>query len=186
MEFKTGNQTSTTRTSKSSSSSSSSEPPPAKMKARIPSSGGSDETTTMLKAPQRSSSRLLLTDLDEDILRAILVRTCASDHEALRQTCQRIRHTMDSFAFRKERCELGFAEVRCEILPPFEQYKLDEGYNEEDEEEDRPVLCEADSSFQDNYDELGFKGDYGNHYIEHFRVFVDGKQIQMKDRLRYR
>lgn len=128
-----------------------------------------------VSSSRQETTRTLLNILDDDALRAVLIRTCASDHDALRQTCKRLRNIVDSIAFRKERSELGFAEVRCEIVPPFEQYKMGLG-----DSDDEKSLHSDDTSFLEQYDELGYKGEYGDHTLEHLRVIVNGKEIKMK------
>jgi len=59
----------------------------------------------------RGSCRHALSTLDEDCLRAVLLWTRASDHPNLRLSCKRICCVLDSVVYRKERSDLGYAEV---------------------------------------------------------------------------
>lgn len=121
--------------------------------------------------------------LDDDILRAILLRTFASDHSNLRKSGRRIRNILDSYSFRKERGESGYAQVQVELLTPFEQYQ--EEYRREAEESDR-VLRRTDSDFQDEYDNLGRKGEENETVLTEtsFRILVD--EITIKENVNIR
>lgn len=120
--------------------------------------------------------------LNDDALRGILIRSCASDHTALRQTCKRFSSILNSFTFRQERANLGYCEVQeaLEIPSPLECYKSDY----EDEYDSCGNSCMSlssqDSTFQRNYDELGRIGEYGEHTFSHFKIIVDGKQVKME------
>ena len=116
----------------------------------------------------------LLNCLDDDALRAILVRTFASDHNPLRQTCKRICGILNSLAFRKERAELGYAEVRCGVPSPFEQYK-------EDQNDDEASIHSDDTEFQMKFNEkFGPIGDFGAMELNRFQVTVDEIPVEMK------
>lgn len=117
--------------------------------------------------------------LDDDSLRAVLLRTRASDHPSLRLSCKRIRRVLDSVEYRKERSELGCAEVTVELLSPFEQYRREEE-NYRDTTTEPPT--EYDKDFLENYDHLGYMGEYGDHNFgsSHIRVFVDDWALTQK------
>jgi hypothetical protein len=58
----------------------------------------------------------LLRILNEDSLRQVLLRTCASDHEALRHTCSELTRVLDSDPFRRERIHNEWAEVEVTLV----------------------------------------------------------------------
>mmetsp|Transcript_16484 Transcript_16484/g.41347 ORF Transcript_16484/g.41347 Transcript_16484/m.41347 type:complete len:620 (+) Transcript_16484:182-2041(+) len=109
--------------------------------------------------------------LDDDSLRAVLLRTRASDQRNLNLSCKRIRRVLNSTLYRKERSVLGWAEVKVELLDPFEQYKRASEFYEEDNPPSRDDKC-----FKEEYDLLGLVEEYGSHsFREHTNllVFVD-------------
>ena len=111
-----------------------------------------------------------LLELNNDALRAVLVRTCASDHLNLHLTCRQIHTVMNSPEFRQERCETGFAQVNVKILSPFEHYQEQMGIED---------TVETDFSFQERYDDFGYRDpDYGYQENE-ARIHVDGKLAGM-------
>eukprot|EP00588_Corethron_pennatum_P010559 CAMPEP_0194273108 /NCGR_PEP_ID=MMETSP0169-20130528/6516_1 /TAXON_ID=218684 /ORGANISM="Corethron pennatum, Strain L29A3" /LENGTH=772 /DNA_ID=CAMNT_0039015959 /DNA_START=106 /DNA_END=2424 /DNA_ORIENTATION=- len=137
--------------------------------------------------------------MNDDSLRAILLPTLASDHPNLRLSCRRICQILDSSIYRKERSEQGYAEVKVELLSPFEQYKRyresmnmplmnpsnerwlkdtdDESEEDEEEKEASKAPCSTDEEFVRDYDHLGNTTNYyGDRafYSNTFRVFVDG------------
>jgi len=120
-----------------------------------------------------------LLSLDNDSLRAVFLRTKASDHPSLRLSCRRICETIDSSIFRKERSEEEFSGVRIELLTPFEQYKEQyklfyEKYRSDDSK-DKVGPTSDDKYFKDNCNRLGYFFNYTiNQFKAHdFRVFVD-------------
>jgi hypothetical protein len=58
----------------------------------------------------------LLRILDEDSLRQVLLRACASDHEALRKTCLELSRVLDSDHFRRERIQNEWAEIEVTLV----------------------------------------------------------------------
>jgi hypothetical protein len=54
--------------------------------------------------------------LDEDSLRQVLLRTCASDHEALRKACPELSRVLDSDNFHRERIQNEWAEVEVALV----------------------------------------------------------------------
>ena len=117
--------------------------------------------------------------LDEDCFRAVLLRTRASDLPNLRLSCRRIRSVMNSELYRKERSDYGYAEIKVDMLSPFERYKMNRsdfyGKIDSDDEERKPP-SEEDKDFIKDFDRLGYVGEYGDHEwcSRDFRVFVDG------------
>jgi len=121
--------------------------------------------------------------LDDDSLRAVFVRTCASDHNSLRQTCKRFLKIINTFEFRLERSDLGYAEVQGVKFSPIKQYKIESDVDNNNIDDDSPIkpLCKQDTEFQTMYDKFGRIGDYGDHEMDYFEVFVDGKRIVLKE-----
>ena len=130
--------------------------------------------------------------LDDDSLRAILLRTQATDHPNLRLSCKRFDHILNSVDFRKERSYLGYAEVKVELLDSFDQYKR---YHKEmmndgvyGDERDRQPPSRLDDEFLKEFDQLGKKDEYGSHEFDaqDFRIFVDGVPLHKNRRSRER
>jgi len=90
-----------------------------------------------------------------------LLRTPASDHAKLRQTCSRIREIIDSPLFAQERSEDGFAEVSVSLVLP--QHDDDDNDNGDDD---------FDS---EQYNDLGYIGEYGETSSE-ATILVDGNK----------
>mmetsp|Transcript_4287 Transcript_4287/g.6154 ORF Transcript_4287/g.6154 Transcript_4287/m.6154 type:complete len:753 (+) Transcript_4287:174-2432(+) len=137
-----------------------------------------EETTTEGKrrklSEDQDASSSPYSLLNEDCLRVVLLWTRASDHPNLRLSCQRIRIVLNSEIYRKERSNHGYAEVKVELLSPYEQYKMDR--NEDCNKEEKGLPSEEDEEFMNKYDQLGRLGEYGDHdiYSRDFRVLVDG------------
>eukprot|EP00978_Attheya_sp_CCMP212_P010100 scaffold24250_cov61-Attheya_sp.AAC.1 len=117
--------------------------------------------------PSTMSQPLGLLDVlqDDDSLRSALLRTPASDHAKLRQTCSRIREIMDSPVFAQERSEHGFAEVSVSLVLPQDDVDL-----------------AGDDFDSEQYNDLGSIGEYGETSSE-ATIFVDGNKagtISMK------
>lgn len=114
--------------------------------------------------------------LDDDSLRAVLLRTNGSDHRNLNLCCKRIRHALNSTVYRKERSDLGWAEVKVELLDSFEQYKREQKEIRAEMGEEDPPPSRNDTEFREEYDRLGRVGECGSHSFREgsFRVFVDG------------
>jgi hypothetical protein len=93
----------------------------------------------------------LLTILDEDSLRQVLLRTCASDHFALQCTCRQLSSVLNSGPFRKERVESEWAEVKAALL-------------------------EVSRSDDDDSDSEIYGAPSGSVLQREFRVQVDGRQ----------
>lgn len=106
-------------------------------------------------------------ELNDDALRAVLVRTCASDHPNLRLTCSRVRDAIRTPAFHHERCETGFAEVDVTIMSPFELYQEQMGHDSE--------TSEADSRFKERFGEIGERHPHFGYQQNKARIHVDGK-----------
>jgi hypothetical protein len=109
-----------------------------------------------------------LVGLNDDVLRAVLVRSCGVDLANLCLTCHRFKTVVNSPLFRQERCELGAAEIAVKIPSPFELYQSSHG------EEDEPVSRE-DSNFQRNYDDFGLRDETYGYQKNEARIYVDGK-----------
>eukprot|EP00531_Pseudo-nitzschia_arenysensis_P014639 CAMPEP_0116155326 /NCGR_PEP_ID=MMETSP0329-20121206/22249_1 /TAXON_ID=697910 /ORGANISM="Pseudo-nitzschia arenysensis, Strain B593" /LENGTH=633 /DNA_ID=CAMNT_0003652355 /DNA_START=85 /DNA_END=1983 /DNA_ORIENTATION=- len=118
--------------------------------------------------------------LDDDSLRAVLLRTNGSDHRNLNLCCKRIRHALNSTVYRKERSDLGWAEVKVELLDSFEQYKREQKEIREEMDERGNAPSRNDTEFREEFDRLGRKGEYNDHSFhgDNLRVIVDGWPLQ--------
>jgi hypothetical protein len=119
--------------------------------------------------------------LDEDTLRAVLLRTGADDHPNLRSCCKKFNDVLNSSLFKKERSECGYAEVKVRLLSPEEQYTKWIRYMKESGR----AYDEVD--FQSDYDRLGRKDDFGSNYFfsKDIDVYVDGIPWHEKGGRRY-
>ena len=72
---------------------------------------------------ERNDAVTGLLSLDDDCLRAVLIRARASDHLNLKLSCRRICEILDSRAYAKERSDQGYAEVKVKLLSLAERYK---------------------------------------------------------------
>ena len=158
------------------------------IETRMKASASTNRTANMdsSTSPTTTALQMMENILDDDALRAILVRTNADDHETLRRTYKRFKDIMETSEFRRERGVLGYAQVTgVQLVDPFEQYKeyytgmSDDWNSEEKDEDDRLTFSEWDDRYLDEYDDLGRKGDYGEHDIK-LKIFVDHKEIQME------
>jgi hypothetical protein len=122
--------------------------------------------TTPPEAKKHKGSITLL-DLNDDALRAILLRTCASDHTSLRQTCRRIREVLDSPLFAQQRCEECFVEVSVVMHTPWEQYSQDRNGES---------VSSKDSCFVKNYDDLGYVEECYEYTTFSGRILADGRK----------
>lgn len=116
--------------------------------------------------PPRPTISTLLDN--EDAVLQLLLRTNASDHEALRNTCKIFRRILDSANFRRERMQSEWAEVEVELLPPSEHYKREfpnSGGNKEDRD------------WSTIYNDIGFCPDGTDQFpaviTNVFRILVD-------------
>ncbi len=82
----------------------------------MPSSSSSPLSTPLHSPSPLPPCPLLDLMHNDDALRAALLWTRTSDQVSLRLTCRRIREILDSPAFRLQRCQGGFAEVKA-VLP---------------------------------------------------------------------
>jgi len=108
-----------------------------------------------------------LLNLNNDALRAVLVRTCGSDHLNLCLTCSRIRDIIHSPEFRQERCETETAEISVKILSPFQLYQEQMGPSED--------TNETDDWFQERYNDFGGRDPNYGYQDNRARIYVDGK-----------
>ena len=99
--------------------------------------------------------------LDYDCLNVIFLRTKAADHPNLRLSCKRFNDILTSVDFRKKRSYLGYAEVKVELLDPFQQYEI---YHQQMMEYDydgdsaaREPPSREDGEFLTEFDHLGKK-----------------------------
>jgi hypothetical protein len=115
---------------------------------------------------------LEIVDHNQDVLLAILARTCASDHNNLRATCRTFSSMLDSSAFRKERALLELAETETRLWTK-EQYveECKGDYDEVDWEERKEEIKGA-------INELGVPDvDYDTSLKSfHAVIWVDGKK----------
>ena len=106
--------------------------------------------------------------LNDDVLRAVLVRSRGRDLANVCLTCHRFNTMVNSPMFRQERCEQGVAEVIVKIPSPFELYQS--SYRDEDGPPSR-----EDSFFQRNYDDFGFRDKTFGYQENKARIYIDGK-----------
>ena len=135
--------------------------------------------------PRRAGSPIEL--LDDDSLHAILLRTQAADHPNLKLSCKRFNRVLNSVDFRKQRSCLGYAEVKVELLNPFEQYAIDYKAIMDDggfygEYDDNRPPSRSDEQFLEDFDRLGRKDQNGSHKFDtcDFRIFVDGVPLHKR------
>lgn len=137
--------------------------------------GTSDRTSPpRTKSPRQDGASLV--SLNDDALRAVLLRTRASDHPKLRLSCKRICSIIDSVEFRKDRSEQGYVEVEVEKLTSFEQYQ------QRKNAEGGDPASEYDEDFYYHYNDIGYLHAYNDFYFhtESFRVYVDGRLMNKR------
>ncbi len=128
-------------------------------------------------------------------MRAMLLWTRASDHVNVRLTCRRWRHILDSSAFRWERCQGGFAEIKAVLAqppppPPTRSTPLDEAVG---------MDCD-DYDYEDDewmhYDEIGYNDPEFGYRRNDVHFIVDGRKcgqssftilprVQLRDNFHY-
>jgi hypothetical protein len=123
----------------------------------------------LLSVEQDESS--LLSMLDSDSLRSVLVRVPAEDHDSLRLTCKTIQAAVDSSQFKRLRNRLEWVETKATLVSPREDYEnkfpIDEGSDE--------TADEREHSFLQSYNDLGYTDEsYGYTEVE-AKIWVDGK-----------
>lgn len=131
----------------------------------------------------------MLDVLDEDAMRAWLVRTQVSDHTNLRAACTRFQNIIDSDAFCRERIELGYVEAHAQLVTPFERYCRDFEDDDDDEDEEnwngmeqkprekkKPKKKKTvyDKKFLEMYGEFGFNPE-GTYEKCQARLKIDGR-----------
>ena len=121
--------------------------------------------------------------LDDDCLRAVLIRCDLSDVPNLHRTCTRFHRAIETSVYRRDRALLNHAIVTSvTLVDPFEQYKEDKyGDADDDDGEEVKGCSRDDASFVNNYDEFGYKSEYdGLYHCAQFQVRVDHKIVEEK------
>ena len=126
--------------------------------------------------------------LDDDCLRAVLIRCDLSDVPHLHRTCTRFHRAIETSVYRRDRSLINNAIVTSvTLVDPFEQYKEDKyGEDNDDDDDDNDGeevkgCSRDDDSFVNNYDEFGYKSEYdGLYHCARLHVRVDQKTIKEK------
>ena len=130
--------------------------------------------------------------LNDDTLRAVLIRCNLDDVPNLHRTCSRFNAVMKTPTYRRDRARINNAVVTAvKIMDPFEQYKTDDDNahklisetGDESVLDPSVVFSRDDASFVRRYNQFGGQtGEYeGMDCCSRFQVFVDHTEIKMEN-----
>jgi hypothetical protein len=98
-------------------------------------------TAKRIKMSVDQNESSLLSMLDSDSLRSVLIRVPAEDHDNLRLTCKSTQANVDSSQFKRERNRLEWVETKATVVSPGEHYEKNFPI-EEDEMEPHELITE--------------------------------------------
>ena len=126
-----------------------------------------------MSVEQDESSSSLLSMLDLDSLRSVLVRVPAEDHNSLRLTCKTTQAIVNSTQFKRERNRLEWVETKATLVSPREQFEIEFPIQEDYQEPH-----ERERFFLFRYNDLGYIYDGESYGCTDVwaKIWVDGKR----------